>query len=318
MIIAAFLAPALCFAVSPAYDSRARLEDLDQTRAAFAAKYANLEWAVFEREADLPALFADARSHIESAVSAAEAQAAFDRLARRLGDAHVRFRWSNPEAGAAPKIPNANCAALGYDASVQGAPLSALVRGYLPLTGASAAEFPAGTIQVSGRKLGVLKIGVFSPQGFPELCQAALSALAIGPAASCSEACSERIEAWVSERITRDLGARLKQMKAAKAEVLLVDLAGNGGGTEREEAAVRMMTPLRLRSHSVGFVRGPHWAKEFSDTEAALRAAARKGTREDRKFLLALADQAANRRHEANTSCDSEPLWRGSGLTALG
>jgi hypothetical protein len=76
---------------------------------------------------------------LHSAVSAAEAQAAFDRLARRLGDGHVRFRWTNPEAGAAPKIPNANCAALGYDANMQGVSLSALVPGYLPLTGANSA-----------------------------------------------------------------------------------------------------------------------------------------------------------------------------------
>lgn len=309
VIAAASLAATMSVADSSAFDPQPWQADLAQTREAFATKYANFEWAVFEREADLPALFAETRTRIESAASAADAQAAFDRLARRLGDGHVRFRWPNPGAPAHTVPVQADCKALGYDPNMQGAPLATLLPGFTALGGASV--FPAGVAQVAGHKLGILKIGVFAPQGYPELCEAALAALAIEPGSSCDDACSDRIEAWGAAQMTRDLIARLRAIRASDAEGLLVDLAGNGGGTEWEEAAVRMMTPQRLSSHSVGFVRGPHWAKEFRETEVELRAAARRAPRADRKFLLGLADQVAGREREANTLCDSAPLWRG-------
>jgi len=62
---------------------------LAQTREVFSTKYANLEWAVFDREANLTELFADTQKRIEAAQSETDARTAFDRLARRLGDGHV-------------------------------------------------------------------------------------------------------------------------------------------------------------------------------------------------------------------------------------
>ena len=59
----------LTLAAAPAFDPGPWLEDLEQSQRALAEGYANLEWAVFEREADLPRLFADAPSGA-SAVSA--------------------------------------------------------------------------------------------------------------------------------------------------------------------------------------------------------------------------------------------------------
>ena len=46
-----------------AFDPKPWLQDLDQVHDALAAKYANLEWAVFEREADFPKLFASKSKH---------------------------------------------------------------------------------------------------------------------------------------------------------------------------------------------------------------------------------------------------------------
>lgn len=305
---AQLIAP-LAGGASNLYDSKPWLEDLEQTRAAIATKYANLEWVVFEREADLTALFTETRTRVASATSDAEARAAFDRLARNLGDAHVRFRWSAEQASF--KVPNANCAALGYDVRMQGAPLAALIPGYVPLAVAPANVFPAGTIQVAGRKVGVVKIGIFTPQGLPELCAAALAALQISPATPCPEACSDRIKDWASDRMTNDLATQLRAIKGTGAEIVLVDVADNGGGTEWAEAAARMVTPARLKSERIGFVRGAHWTSAFVKKEAELRTAARDAKGDDRTLLKGLADEVKARRREAMTTCDSEPLWHG-------
>jgi hypothetical protein len=307
IVIAGSIAAAA--SVADPFDPKPWLEDLDQSREAFATKYANLEWAVAEREINLSALFADAKAQLQSALSDTDARADFDRLARRLGDGHVQFRWTADKSPTT--TPNANCTELGYNMRIRGGPAAALIPGYLPLPVAPATEFPAGTIQLTDHKVGVIKLGVFTPQGLPELCADALTALKLSPAMVCDKACSDRIDTMVGDRMTRDLDAQIRFVNAAGADVLLIDIANNGGGTQWAEAAARMVTAVRLKSARIGFVRGPHWVSYFADTEADLRAAAKGVIGNDRQLLMALADQARTFRHEAETPCDSEPLWAG-------
>ncbi len=291
------------------FDPKPWLEDLEQTREAIATKYANLEWVVLEREIDLAALFAEAQTQLRSSASDADARAVLDRLARRFGDGHVRFRWSsNPSP---TKTRYANCAALGYDEGIRGGVAAAFVPGYLPLANGPGSEFPAGTIQVSGHRVGVIKIGIFAPEGMPELCAESLIALSIAPGTACDEACKYRIEAWVSKRMTRDLDARIRAIEDARADVLLIDVVNNGGGTEWAEAAARMVTAVRLKSERMGFVRGAHWAKHFADTVADLRADAKGAPQKDGAMLNGLAEQVQGYQREAEILCDSQPLWQG-------
>jgi Peptidase family S41 len=285
------------------------LEDLDQVREAVATKYANLEWVVLEREIDLAALFAEAKTQLQSASSDLEARVAFDKLARRFGDGHVRFRWSSNQSP--PKGPNANCATLGYDERMRGGVTAAYVPGYLPLADGPGNEFPAGTIPVTGHRVGVIKIGIFTPEGMPELCAESLLALKIAPDTACDAACKDRIDMWISERMTRDLEARIRAIENAKADVLLIDIVNNGGGTEWSEAAARMVTAIRLKSERTEFVRGDHWAKQFADTVADLRADAKGASQKDADMLNGLAEQVQGYEREAETRCDSLPLWQG-------
>src|ERR1700736_1495520 len=235
-------------ATPPTFDPKPWLEDLEQVKESLATKYANLEWAVFEHEIDLMALFDETKARIESSSSEPEARASLYRLARKLRDGHVRFRWSVDHSSS---VPNASCKALGYDPRMQGQPVAALMPGYSPLANASANEFPAGLVQVAGHKVGVLKIGLFSALGYPELCTAAMVALKIRPNAPCNDECSDRIEAWAMDRMTSDLASQLNAIRAAGAEALLVDVAGNGGGTEWAEVAARTVTAARLKSERI-------------------------------------------------------------------
>jgi len=311
----AFVVLALsAFDTAPAFDPKPWAEDLDEVYQAFATKYANLEWAVLQREADLPKLFAETKARIDKASSDAEARAAFDRFARRLGDVHVVFDW--PSAGHSTGAPSALqpdvCAVLGYDAGMRAQPLAANAPGYQPLPTPQSSEFPAGVISLNGRRIGILQIGVFTPRGFPALCHAALQSQSIPADKPCDNACSDRIHTWASDRLTRDLTAQLRAPKDAGATVLVVDIAGNGGGTEWAEAVARMVTSIRLRSEEIGFVRGEHWAKAFAEDEASLRNFADHETGQDRTRLLKLADEVEARRKVALTPCDSQPLWQGA------
>jgi hypothetical protein len=135
-------------ASAAAFEPQPWIDDLNQVKEALATKYANLEWAVFEREAGLPALFAETQERIEHATSEADARAAFDRLARHLGDGHVRFDWRGGPA-AAGSAARDQCAALGYDAHMRAVPVAANATGYEPLQTSQSGEFPAGMLGVN-------------------------------------------------------------------------------------------------------------------------------------------------------------------------
>ncbi len=304
--VMAIAAALLLIAAAPAFDPKPWLEDFDQAQAAFSSKYANFEWAVFQREADLTALFADTRARIAAAGSDAEAKAAFD---RRLGDGHVAFHW--PAASKAATTPPADpCAALGYDGGMSGRPLATHLSGYSPLPGA-APEFPAGTIGKGKRTIGVIKIGLFSPLGAPELCKAGLRALGLAASAPCDDRCSDRVERWAAARMTEDFKQTLEALKKAGGQTLLVDIAQNGGGSEWADAAAQMVTGVRFQQERLAFVRGPHWVKKWGELPADLRKAAATAPIGDQAKLATFAQQADAKAKIAATPCSSAAFWRG-------
>jgi hypothetical protein len=290
------------------FDPKPWLEDLAQMRQAFSEKYANLEWAVFDRQIDLTGLFSDAKNRVEGAGNDAEARAAFDRLIRQIGDGHVQLQWPKSRVTDLTKMVNP-CA--GYNSSNGGPLVAALVPGYVALETPQSATFPAGVITLGRRRVGVLKIKSFDPSATPGLCQGALAALSIQADASCDDDCSERIDAWAQTRMNQEFIDQLEALKATKIDALLVDILGNGGGTEWASAAARMLTPIRLKSSAYRFMRGPHWEKTFGDLEDNLRKAALSARPEDRVLLLKFASQAAKSKLDAARHCDAAPFWEG-------
>jgi hypothetical protein len=291
---------------TPPYDSAAWLADLEQARVAFATKYADLEWEVLVRKLDLTALFADARRGVLAAHNPNEARAAFDALAAKFVDRHVRFQWRQTEAEA-----GLSCRSLGYSEQMQAPPLATLMPGFVALRPPPSDRFPAGIISVGRHRVGIVKIPLFMPQGFPPLCEAAMSALGLERGQSCDAACRERIDALASDRLTRELTATLRAVSAAGADTLLIDIAGNGGGSEWAEAAARMVSGQRLRAASMYFVKGEHWTRRLAGKEAALREAAASAPPEERRWLTQLADRVGERRRDAQIPCDGTPLWSG-------
>lgn len=308
-IFAALLfVPGAGFALDVGFDPAPWVDDLQQMQTALTTRYANLEWLALEREVDLATLFAQTQSRIESASSDDEAKNNFQYLVRRLGDGHVRLRWSAPSEEAV--TPELNCRALGYDRSMRGDAAAPFLSGYSPLADGGNPLFPAGIVSVGGRRVGVLRIGVFAPQGYPELCERALEALALHRE-RCDDACADRVAAAVSAQMTSELARQLGRLREAGAAVLMVDLLDNGGGTEWYEAAARMVTPVRLKGERIDFVRGPQWVTELSNLERDLRVAAKSAHGADRTLLLGLASQAGLKRGEAASRCDGTPLWHG-------
>jgi len=183
--------------------------------------------------------------------------------------------------------------------------------GYVALGRPGSEPFAVGIVNVAAHRVAVVKIPLFSPHGFPELCGAAINALGLERGQPCDAACAERIDEWASDRFTRDFVATLQRLAATGADTLLIDIAGNGGGSEWAEAAERMVSGRRLEAESMYFVRGEHWTRRLARKEAALREAAASAPPEDRRWLGELADLVEAHKKDAETPCDGTPLWKG-------
>lgn len=312
----AFVAGASAQGQAPLWSPQPWLEDLAQMRAALDEKYANLEWLRDERALDLDALFRRAGDALRGARSDAEARAIFDRVVQRIGDGHVEINWPRPAPAApasSPASPTAApvpatavtpaqfCRRLGYNAAQNRAGVGPSLSGYRALPGANL--FPAGLIRVANVPVGVLRIGIFQPQGFPAACEQAVAELRTPLDRPCDESCDNAVLTAAYRRLNRDLQGRLAELKAAGAQALLIDISDNGGGSEWAEAVARMVTPRRLVAERIGFVRGAHWAAHWRRLAEGLREAARTASGAERARLLGLAAEADAALKEAEKVC---------------
>lgn len=329
---ALFLGVAPAAAQAPAFSAEPWLADLAEARTALTTRYANLEWLLTERELDLDALFGRAEAALRGARSEAEAMAVFNRLVQRIGDGHVTLSWQRPQAAPAPPAPPAAaqapvaptlqtyCQARGYSAPGNAAGLAPALTGYRPL--AEGDLLPAGIVESGGSPVGFLRIRLFDPHASAALCAEAVQALDLPLDGPCGGECEDRLITEAYRRLGLAMQERLAALRAAGAQVLVVDLTGNGGGSEWAEAAARMLSRRPLRSARVGFVRGEHWEHQWRETAARLRAAAANAAPADRARLLAWAAEAEAAEAEARRRCpptgDPACPWLGRGGFATG
>jgi C-terminal processing protease CtpA/Prc len=167
--------------------------------------------------------------------------------------------------------------------------------------------FPAGIVDAAGTRVGVLRISVFLPHSSPQLCRSAVKELNLRADQACDDRCKDAVLTRSYDRLTTSLENQLRALQAEGAQQLLVDITGNGGGSEWAEAAARMLSPQPLLSKRMGFVRGEHWAKHWRDLASLLRSAAKTATPADRAQLAAWAAEADSARQEAEKSCAGQP-----------
>lgn len=299
----------------PDHDVEGWVADLRQTRDALGSHYANLDWAVREREAPLAQLFQVGEQRLRATRGEAEAREVFERLERYIGDGHLDFVW--PAAGSAPSVTAAAkaddrppCDRLGFRADARdGTAVASRLPGYRPLDGDSG--FPAGLVEVQGVTLGVVRIAQMSAQAHPAACAAALAALSRPADAPCDDDCLDALRVQAVDRVTADLTARLRALKAAGAQAVMVDLAGNGGGSEWVEVAVRLFSGRQLRSARMGFPRHPHWVERFARDEARFAALMDGRPADERAQLETYRAAFTQARQEAETPCDPAPWLTG-------
>jgi hypothetical protein len=286
------------------------LEDFHQLLREMSSHYANLDWAIEERRMDLPKLRVDTEAALNLAHDPTEARAVFDHFVAAFADGHLELDWPQTDSGPLPAFDHASlCERLGYKRRGKASIDFSLLRQFSELPAEEGTLFPGGLLRLSsGKTFGVIRIGVFSEKAYPEACQQAEPALGLADNANCDDACGEKIAIRAGDVLTAALTVRAEKLRHAGATALLVDITGNGGGSDWVEAPPRALSSKRLRAPRLGFIRHAHWRAQLEEQLQNVET----DLNHHREPEPTLRDAAATLRKAIAATkqpCDREQVW---------
>jgi hypothetical protein len=232
------------------YDPRAWKADLDRLEADMAQGYANLDWIAQNRHLDLVRLDHETRARLDGAHSRLFAFLALRDFVHAFRDPHFKLEWgqrpitepaaagdtagtesaTGAEAEWVDAPAGSDCSAAGYEEGEHAFRFPfANLDGWRALGGG---DFPIG---IAG-DTGVLRIAQLGEDQYAAAC-AAVFKPGIG---------AHALKLLVRARQQEQLRSALAQLRAAGARRLLVDVSGNGGGTEWVSEVIALLTPSAM------------------------------------------------------------------------
>jgi len=227
------------------YDPKPWLADYTRLKDDMAQGYANLDWIVEKRGVDLPALDRKTTAALRNAHSRVRAFLALRGFVRGFNDPHFRMKPSERPAPVVTPVATsssvqdeepvdvpagADCAAAGYEEGDHSFRFPfAQMAGWTALRDG---DFPSGLIG----DIGVLRMAQFGEDRYLAACEAVFKP-GIGDRA---------LKLAVRARQQALLRETLAGLQAKGAKRLLVDVSGNGGGTEWVSEVIELMTDKAL------------------------------------------------------------------------
>ncbi len=325
----------------PAVARAAWVADLERLEAHTASAYANLGDRLASRNLAPRDLDTRARAALAEAGSQGEARAALIAFVEAFDDHHFTAtapysaprRWLRRLIGkdrpredgplARSLTGGEACAHFGVRDRRFGRIDWSALPGFSPLAADPVSHpFPAGLLARDGAPpLAILRIGLFSQQGFPEICAAEWERLQLAsfPDDLCDEACQDDFWDGLEERLLDRFGAELSELAAGGAGLLLVDLTDNGGGSGIVGRMARMVQAAPLPERAFGFIRHAHSVERFRELAADYAAEATRAELPARqRELYAKAEvRIAAAAREAAVPCDLTGMWRLASVAEL-
>jgi hypothetical protein len=255
LAVGALLVGAVAWDVAT-YDREAWLADYARVKRDMAQGYANLDWMVEKRGIDLVALDRDTTAALSGAHSRVRAFIALRRFVHAFGDPHLRLKpgerpSAQPTTGAGAATSSLaattepadvpagpDCEAAGYEEGGHafGLPVDRL-SGWKPLRDG---DFPSG---LAG-ETGVLRIAQFGEDRYLSACRQVFKP-GVG---------QRELQLAVRARQQALLQDTIAELRAQGARRLLVDVTGNGGGSEWVSEVIALMTDRPMRREEARLV----------------------------------------------------------------
>jgi hypothetical protein len=302
------------------FDRAAWHADYLQLRAATEQSYANLRWTRSAKKVDLVALNTQALTELAQAPSHSAARRALATFINGFHDGHFHLESGPPKPIAAILDRFARAAETRIDFNMSGA-AACTALGYqyknhqLTIDGATSlpgTTFAAGTVTTpGGTRFGIIRIPLFKQYEYGSECERAWAAFRSARGGECDVACQDEFGGVAKHALAQALADDARALQRAGARGVIIDLTGNGGGTEWAEYAAAALSGKPLNPPAVAFIRGKHWQHSFSSEVSALDARLKTITDEsaralllkERTNLLAMIDSA-------QVACDLQALWQ--------
>lgn len=337
VILALFGVGLLALTVRTPSRQAAWLADFDRLERYLSTAGANFDWVVAKRGLDLVALDTLTRREIAASYTSIGAAWTVRAFVKNFADGHTHARirpaiwWRGITGGdsasdgsgtvrtegPSPTLvrsmsAQAACAAAGLDADAR-------PDGWdLPFPEVSGAElladeeFPAVLITLpDGRKIGILRIANFGHERFGATCARAWEAFGPQLTEPCTGDCRWAFVAAVMRQGAMRAAGVANELARRGAAVVVVDITGNGGGSEYADAIARALTATPLHLASGGIIRHRLHAEILEEERAALVADTARATPAQRVLLgraIALTDSLLG---EMSRDCGRQVVWSG-------
>ena len=231
--------------------------DYLEFRDILANSYANLGYAS-ETGVPLAALDSAARAELSKVRTVRGARSALSRFVSAFEDPHLRLVSGPP--GIVRYLSNKNgpptvsgntadaCQAMGYGDGIGSGfslPFEELP-GFKPARIAENTFGAASVPAVNGKRVGLIRISLFSPHRSRAHCMAAWAERQAKTADGCAAACQDSVYYRIGALLAQALRESVVALERDGASSILVDIGGNGGGSEWAGLAVRAITNAPL------------------------------------------------------------------------
>lgn len=253
------------------------LQDYDQLKHEIEQSYANLKWSRTAKGVDLVALDKATIAALENAHNSAQARAAINSFLQGFKDGHLRLESGPPRIVAAamnlwpnrgaPTVEfNMNaadaCSAMGFKHN------SFKVKTDLGnFVQDESSMFGAGVLSTAdGKRYGFIWIPLFSQYDYGEACERAWTRYKSAQAGVCDENCQSEFDVVAKHEAAAALANEANKLSPSAHDGVIIDLRGNGGGTEWAEYVAAALVKDSLELPGLAGIRGPHWRAELGDS----------------------------------------------------
>ncbi len=305
--------------LSQAQTNEKWLKDYEAMKKYMSEAYANLEWA--RKKIDLVELDKKTIEELKKVASDQEAKQVLDKFLKTFQDGHLKLtevktesnQSNNETQSFSPDTPgNKVCSEIGFKFRFNRFSLPFENIPNYQIISTNKDYFLSGIFSLqNGKRFGVLNINLFSHTGFWNNCLETWEEFRTKLTEDCKGECLEKFYFAAANHLSTKLTEQIKVLQENKIDILIVDIGGNGGGTNWVEPAARIISPKPIQSTFFSFIRHPHWVKILEENLQTISDdLARKDlTKQQINYLKTAKSLIEKHLAEAKNPCDRMHFW---------